>query len=100
MCCCGKGAKEMTLTLELPEALEAELTAEAARQGLSLSEYALQLLRAAHRPAGAAPQTGAELVAYWQAAGLIGTRSDIADSQEYARKLRAEAERRKWDDTD
>ena len=51
---------------------------------------ALQLLRAAHRPAGAAPQTGAELVAYWQVAGLIGTRNDIADSQEYARKLRAE----------
>ncbi len=81
----------MTLTLELPKALEEELAAEAAHQGLSLSEYALQLLRAAHRSAGTAPQTGAELVAYWQAVGLIGTRSDIADSRKYARKLRAEA---------
>lgn len=35
----------MTLTLELPEDLEARLTAEAARLGLPVNDYALQLLR-------------------------------------------------------
>lgn len=39
------------------------------------------------------PKTGAELVGYWQDEGLIGTRPDIDDSQEYARTLRAIAER-------
>jgi hypothetical protein len=40
------------------------------------------------------PQTGAELVAYWQEAGVIESRSDILDSQAYARQLRYEAETR------
>ena len=41
------------------------------------------------------PQTGAELVAYWEAEGLLGTRPDIEDSQDYARELRRQAETRK-----
>jgi hypothetical protein len=39
------------------------------------------------------PKTGAELVAYWQSEGLIGTRPDIADSQAYARGIRRQAEK-------
>lgn len=39
-------------------------------------------------------QSGAELVAYWQQAGLVGARDHIANSQQRARQIRAEAERR------
>ena len=83
----------MTLTLELPTELETDLLDEAAQLGLSLPEYTLRLLLA--RPAlKAAPQTGAELVTYWQKAGVIGTRPDINDSQQHAREIRMRAEKR------
>jgi hypothetical protein len=39
-------------------------------------------------------KTGADVVTYWKKAGVIGSRPDIKDSQEYARKLRREAEKR------
>lgn len=83
----------MTLTLELPAELEAELSAEAARLGLTLPEYALRVLASTGQP-GAQPSTGADIVAYWQALGLLGTRPDIADSQRHARHLRRQAEHR------
>ena len=41
-----------------------------------------------------APKNGAELVAYWQTEGVIGSRSDIENSQEHARKIRRKAETR------
>jgi hypothetical protein len=83
----------MTITLEIPKELESELAEEAAQLGLSLSEYALRLLSA--RPIiKAMPKTGAEVITYWKDAGLIGTRRDILDSQQRARKIRAEAEKR------
>jgi len=83
----------MTLTLELPQALERRLSDEATRLGLPLEKYALRLL-------GSPPEleeatlTGAELVARWRSQGVIGSRKDIQDSQTHARKLRQEAERR------
>ena len=77
----------MSLVLDLPTELETELTIEAARFGLPLPEYALRLL-AGGRAAGPTPRSGAELLAYWQSEGLIGTRSDIADSPAHARTLR------------
>ena len=40
------------------------------------------------------PKTSAELVAYWHSVGVIGSRTDITDSQLHARKLRQEAEKR------
>jgi hypothetical protein len=83
----------MILTLDLPQELGDELSAEAARMGLPVTEYALRIL-ATGRAAGDMPKTGAELVAYWQREGLIGTRPDIADSQEHARMLRRQAETR------
>jgi tryptophan synthase alpha subunit len=84
----------MSITLDLPQDLESELSAEAARLGLSLSEYALRVLLTRRTRGGTVPQTGAELVAYWQRQGVIGTRGDIANSQEHARQLRHQAERR------
>ena len=83
----------MTITLDLPEELEKELSAEAHELGLSLSEYALRVL-ATGLVVGNKPKTGADLVAYWQAEALIGTRSEITDSQAHAREVRAKAERR------
>ena len=87
----------MTLTIELPQDLERELSNEAAELGLPLSEYALRLLYS--RPlTEKMPKTGSELVAYWQNAGLVGTRRDIVDSRAYARQLRTKAETRVRDE--
>ncbi|MGH7194704.1 MAG: hypothetical protein ACREJM_14390, partial [Candidatus Saccharimonadales bacterium] len=74
----------MTLTLEIPSELESELAAEAAQFGISLPEYALRLLSSGRTPASQ-PRNGAELVAYWQAAALVGIRSDIVDAPARAR---------------
>ena len=38
-------------------------------------------------------RTGAELVAYWQGEGLVGTRPNIADAPAHARTLRERAQR-------
>ena len=83
----------MSITLELPDELETVLADEADRLNMPLSEYILRLLTTS-RPQQTMPSTGAELVAYWQREGLIGTRPDGMDSPEYARELRHKAERR------
>jgi len=83
----------MTLTLDLPKDLESELATEAARLGLPVSEYAQRLLAAGRTP-GSSPKTGPELVAYWQREAVIGSRSEISDSQEHARAIRRKAEKR------
>lgn len=83
----------MSLVLDLPSELETELATEAARLGLPLSEYALRLI-AAGRGTRPTLRTGAELLGYWQGAGLVGTRPEIADSQAHARAVRSQAERR------
>lgn len=81
----------MTLVLEVPEDLSDELSVEAAKLGLSVAEYALRLLASA--PIRSSPTgNGAELVAYWEAEGLIGSRREIVDSSAHARELRARAE--------
>jgi hypothetical protein len=83
----------MSLVLDLPPELETELAAEAARLGLPLSEYALRVLAG---PRGPNPilRNGAELIAYWQAEALIGTRPEITDCEAHARNLREQAQRR------
>ncbi len=83
----------MSLVLDLPPELETELTAEAARLGLPLPEYALRLLAGgcSLRPA---PRTGGELLAYWQGERLVGTRPGIADASAHARVLREQAQNR------
>jgi hypothetical protein len=83
----------MSLVLELSPQLESELAAQAARLQLPLAEYAMRVL------AGAGvgepkPHSGADLVAYWEQAGLIGTRPEITDPAEHARELRQRAEKR------
>jgi hypothetical protein len=83
----------VSLVLDLPPELETELAAEAARLGLPLSEYILRLL-AGGRSTSPAPRTGAELLAYWQGEGLVGTRPEITDAAAHACALRDQAQRR------
>jgi len=83
----------MGITLELPAELETELAAEAAELGLSLTEHIERLLLFNH-PAAKGNMTGKELIEYWQTEGLIGIRTEISDSQAYARELRDRAGRR------
>ena len=83
----------MSLTLDLPEDLETELLTEAAQLGLSLPEYVLRVLSTSSAVCDK-PRTGAELVEYWQTQGLVGTRTDVTDSQVRARQIREQAERR------
>lgn len=82
----------MSITLDLPQELVSKLSAEAARLGVSLSEYVVHVLSTG-RLAEQRLKTGEEVVAYWQGEGVIGTRLDIADSQKRARKIRQKAER-------
>jgi hypothetical protein len=84
----------MPQMLELPDELADALSDEAARAGLSLPDYAVRLLSAA-RPRVTAIGRGADLVAYWQAEGLIGSRPDITDSSTEARRLREQAQHRR-----
>lgn len=83
----------MVLTLNIPDELERELAAAAEQLGLSLPEYALHVLSSG-LPMPPMPKTGAELVAYWQREGIVGSRSEIVDSQQHARELRRQAENR------
>jgi DNA helicase TIP49 (TBP-interacting protein) len=83
----------MPQTIELPDDLADALTDEGARLGLSLPDYAVQLLTSA-RPLAEPVRNGSELVAFWQTEGVIDNRPDIADSQFEARRLRDEAQRR------
>lgn len=86
----------MTITLDLPRPLEREITTEADRQGVPVAEYVLRLLSSHFVPASVEGdlRTGADVVAYWEREGLIGTRPDITDSAAHAREIRARAETR------
>lgn len=89
----SRQTKTMTISLELPQKLEQELAAEAGKISLSLPEYILQLL-SVRKSFENLPRSGAELVSYWQSEGLINSRPEIKDSQEYARQIRHTAEYR------
>ena len=83
--------KTMTITLDLPQELEQELSVEAGKISLSLPEYILQLL-AVRKFLEGQLRNGSELVSYWQSEGLINSRPEIKDNQEYARQIRYGAE--------
>lgn len=84
----------MSINLDLPSELENELSFEASQLKLPLAEYILRVL--SFRPfLQNPPKTGAELIIYWENIGVINSRPDIADSQEYARRLRHESENRR-----
>ena len=97
----------MTLVLELTPEQEQQLEAKARQRNLDTTSYAITLLfekeTAEHDldqvllPVGPLPVvngTGADLVAYWEREGLIGTRPEIKDSLEHAQAIRLTAEQR------
>lgn len=97
----------MTLTLELTPEQEQRIAAEALHRNMDAASYAKALFFEKETaeeseeetlpPVGPLPPangTGADLVAYWEREGLIGTRSDITDRLEHARAIRRKAERR------
>jgi hypothetical protein len=86
-------ASAMSITLDIPEGLASELAVEAQRLGLPLGDYVVTLLATGRRIVSI-PKTGAELVAYWQEQGIVGSRPDIVDSQSHARDVRRQAEQR------
>jgi hypothetical protein len=78
----------MTLTLELTPEEEAKLHAKAARAGMEETAY-LRSLIAGRRQPQKGSNTPAEMVAYWQANGLLtGYGDPDKDSIEVARELR------------
>jgi len=83
----------MSLTIDLPPDLEAELAAEAAALRLPLPEYVVRVI-AVGRPPNPMPRTGAEVLAYWEREGLLGTRTDITNPSEHVRSLREKSEKR------
>lgn len=84
----------MAQIVELPDDLADALTHEASRLGLSLPDYAVRLLTSA-RPSVASIHSGADLVSFWRAEGLAGSRPDLGDSQTEARRLRGQAQHRR-----
>lgn len=83
----------MSIMLNLPPDLENKLAAAASREGVPFADYLVSLLsNGGTRQAGVG--SGADLVAYWHQAGLVGVRSDIDDSQQHARRLREVAAHR------
>ncbi len=97
----------MTLILELTPEQEQQLEAKARQRNLDTTSYAVAVLfekGVAEEdldkllpPVGPLPPAdgnGADLVAYWEREGLIGTRPEIKDSLEQARAIRRTAERR------
>lgn len=95
----------MTLILDLTPEQERQIEDEARARNMDTRSYALaQLFREREEdsedvlPAvGPMPPvngTGADLVVYWEREGLIGTRPDIKDSQQHARQIRRQSERR------
>lgn len=65
----------MGLVVELPPGLETALSAEAARSQIPLPGYVVRLLATGRLPVPKLA-TGADLVACWREAGLIGSRPE------------------------
>ena len=86
----------MTLNLELDAELAEVLAEEAARKKMSLPDYAVYLLTITVPPPPPL-KTGADVVAYWEANGLIGTRPDITDPVAHSEAMRAKSNSRNRD---
>lgn len=88
----------MSLLLELPPALEAELIAESERLGVSVSEVVTQKISESTvnrvAPESIKKKTGAEFIAQWESEGLIGIRNDIENPAEFVRELRRKSDNR------
>jgi len=87
----------MSIVVNLPDELERTIAAEAAKAGMTVSDYVADRLTKATAVTATGETkvrlTGAALVQRWRDLGLIGYRSDITDPDAHSRRLREEAQR-------
>jgi peroxiredoxin len=88
----------MSIVVNLPDELGRTIAAEAAKAGMTVSDYVADRLTKAAGGASASETkqrlSGAALVQRWKELGLIGYRSDITDPEAHSRRLREAAQRR------
>ena len=87
----------MSIVVNLPADLEKTIAAEAAKAGMTVSDYVAGRLAQGITTNGSHGSkrrlTGPELVQRWKELGLIGYRSDITDPEAHSRRLREAAQR-------
>ncbi len=88
----------MSIVVSLPAELENAIAAEAAKAGMTVSDYVAGRLAQGTNTNGShglkRRLTGPELVQRWKELGLIGYRTDITDPEAHSRRLREAAQRR------
>jgi hypothetical protein len=93
----------MSIIVNLPAELEKTIAAEAAKAGMTVSDYIAGRLAAGQLDQGTPTNgsreskrrlTGPEMVHRWKELGLIGYRTDITDPEAHSRRLREAAQRR------
>jgi len=93
----------MSIIVNLPAELEKTIAAEAAKAGMTVSDYVAGRLAAGRFDQGTTTNsshgtkrrlTGPEMVHRWKELGLIGYRTDITDPEAHSRRLREAAQRR------
>lgn len=88
----------MSIVVNLPAELEKTIAAEAAKAGMSISDYVAGRLAEGTAPNGSHRPTrrltGPALVQRWKDLGLIGYRADITDPEMHSRRLHELARRR------
>ena len=99
----------MSIIVNLPAELEKTIAAEAAKAGMTVSDYVAGRLAAGRLDQGTTTNgsrgtngssgskrrlTGPEMVHRWKELGLIGYRTDITDPEAHSRRLREAAQRR------
>lgn len=86
------GGRTMKVEIDFPDDYQSMLQSEADSLGIPLNAYLFRLLDL-NRVDGK-PRNGEELVEYWSRHGLIGSRGEIFDAADHARRLRERASRR------
>ena len=91
----------MSIIVNLPAELEKTIAAEAAKAGMTVSDYVAGRLAQGTTTNGTNGSrgskrrlTGPEMVQRWKELGLIGYRTDITDPEAHSRRLREAAQRR------
>ncbi len=85
----------MSIVVHLPAELEKTIAAEAAKAGMTISDYvAGRLVQGTAADGPKRRLTGPSLVQRWKELGLIGYRTDITDPEAHSRRLREAAQRR------
>jgi len=87
----------MSIVVNLPDELERTIAAQAAKAGMTVSDYVADRLAKATAVTATgetkARLSGAALVRRWRELGLIGYRSDVTDPEAHSRRLHEEAYR-------